>query len=720
MSTGSRSKDKDRELSEILQEAQLLRTDVLQRAQREARHNAEPLWRLILREGLLSDEQLFRALKQYVRVPVLAEEHLENVVVPAELRQAVAPALAQQLGILPLERSTDGRRAALAMLDPTLDLSPLWPALSKLGVAEVRRFLLNLQTLRRGMQMFYGQAWQADASDASLDGPTPPPSRSAVTQPIPRPVSDGPSVMVDPQLQAEIAQLSGSMLVPELSGETAIPVEAPTPPPVSASRQQLPISLMAILPSGLSARGEAAATSQTSGRIPASPTPVPPRAAGEAVATPSAPITPAAPAAAAPIEPVLEVLEPTSSAASSRATPLRELSGPRAQAPGRTTGPIPPSAVEQARAAPGSTRSGQGHAAPLSAPSAVSGPTPGRAPSAQSGPSGAGVPPRLTPTVAGVRALPRPTLAPPLPATTFRRPPTPSTPIVLEQSSRSGQSPLPELSADIVVDVDEDRSGLTLNRSGLRVPTVAAESSHEVAQDAVGDALMATCEALVATLEKQLRTTWPTTLARLAQGVGDRLGFAPRAVRELMLMARLRGVLRAELMMRGPLPPVQPTLLGYATSSPIHGAAQELQKVLVDFMRLPQDENEPLGVRILHATALALDLHNSGLADDALLAKLREQAGDTDVVFHVHKALALDPPQLEPATGEPAEAAASRPPAPLVAAVATAVPLSPAPSLHPLPPRMPAVPWRTVWTLWPMSDNKVSDEDLLPYTPTQA
>ncbi len=720
MSTGSRSKDKDRELAEILQEAQLLRADVLQRAQREARHNAEPLWRLLLREGILSDEQLFRALKQYVRVPVLAEEHLDNVVVPAELRQAVTPALAQQLGILPLERSTDGRRAAVAMIDPTLDLSPLWPALSRLGVAEVRRFLLNLQTLRRGMQMFYGQVWQADASDASLDGPTPPPSRSAVTQPIPRPVSDGPSVMVDPQLQAEIAQLSGSMLVPELSGETAIPVEAPTPPPVSANRSQLPLSLMATLPSGLSARREAEATSQTSGRIPASPTPLPPRAAADPVAIPSASVAAAAPAIAAPIELAPELLEPTSSAASSRATPLRELSGPRAPTPGRApTGPIPPSVVEQARAAPGSTRSGQVHAAPpLSVPSAVSGPTPGRAPSAQSGPPGAAVPPRLTPTVAGVRALPRPTLAPPLPATTFRRPPTPSTPIVLEQSSRSGQSPLPELSADMVV--DEDRSGLTLDRSGLRVPTVAAESGREVALDTVQDALMATCEALVATLEKQLQTTWPTTLARLAQGVGDRLGFAPRAVRELMLMARLRGVLRAELLKRGPLPPVQPTLLGYATSSPLHAAAQELQKVLVDFMRLPQDENEPLGVRIVHTTALALDLHNSGLADEELLAKLREQAGDTDVVFHVHKALALDPPQPEPPPGEPAAGAASLPPATPIATATAAVPLVHAPSLQPIPPRMPTVPWRTVWTLWPMSDNKLSDEDLLPYTPIQA
>ena len=350
-----------------------------------------------------------------------------------------------------------------------------------------------------------------------------------------------------------------------------------------------------------------------------------------------------------------------------------------------------------------------------------------RAPSAQSGPGTAGQPlPRITPTTAGVRPLPRPNLAPPLPATTFRRPPAPSAPIVLpEPSAHSAQSPLPELSAEVVV--DEDRSGLTLNRSALRVPTAAAESGSEVAPDVVQDGLMAACEALVATLEANLQTSWPTALARLCQSVGDRLGFAPRAVRELMLMARLRGVLRAELQQRGPLPPAQPTLLGYPASSPLLGAAQSLQKVLVDFMHLPQDENEPLGVRIIRTAALALELHGSGLGDEELLARLREQAGDTDVVFHAHKALALDPPQLDAviaASLAPSHEASS--PSLQTANAPSNVP-SPAaafrparaPLLCPLPPRMPAVPWRTVWTTPPMSGNELSDEDLSPYSPAE-
>ena len=167
---------------------------------------------------------------------------------------------------------------------------------------------------------------------------------------------------------------------------------------------------------------------------------------------------------------------------------------------------------------------------------------------------------------------------------------------------------------------------ITANKpDALRVPTAPSESGREVAQDTAHDALLTTCEALVAILERQLQTSGPTALARLCQGVGDRLGFAPRAVRELMLVARLRGVLRAELLARGPLPPVVPTLLGYQTDSPLIGAAHELQKVLVDFMRLPQDEDEPLGARIITTAALALDLYHRGLTDEALLKELRKE-----------------------------------------------------------------------------------------------
>jgi hypothetical protein len=255
------------------------------------------------------------------------------------------------------------------------------------------------------------------------------------------------------------------------------------------------------------------------------------------------------------------------------------------------------------------------------------------------------------------------------------------------------------------VDMDEERSELSRDRSALRVPAASSEPEPEVAPDAVQDALLSTCEALVTTIESQLRTTWPTTLSRLCQGVGDRLGFAPRAVRELMLVARLRGVVRAELLTRGPLPPVVPTLLGYPTSLPLLAAARELQKVLVDFMRLPQDEDEPLGTRIVTTAALALELSASGLDEDALGAKLRELAGDTDVAFHVHKALLVDPPQLETLAAEPALPAAgpASPPAP------HRPPAAGSPALWPLPPRMPTVAWSTTQVA------QLAADGLLPY-----
>ncbi|HRI54351.1 MAG TPA: hypothetical protein PLW65_29625, partial [Pseudomonadota bacterium] len=226
------------------------------------------------------------------------------------------------------------------------------------------------------------------------------------------------------------------------------------------------------------------------------------------------------------------------------------------------------------------------------------------------------------------------------------------------------------------------------------------------------------------------------------------------------------GVLRAELLARGPLPPTVPTLLGYQTDSPLIGAAHELQKVLVDFMRLPQDEDEPLGARIITTAALALELYHRGLTDEALLLELRAQAGDTDVVFHVHKALELDPPPLsepltpapapsaaEPASAAPGPAAPASAPVPPTSAPAASAPDSPpaasmpaasapdsppaasvpAPAAvplaarsapfptgeplvqkaarWPLPPRMPAVAWTTVWVA------PLSGDDLLPYQP---
>lgn len=537
--------------------------------------------------------------------------------------------------------------------------------------------------------------------------------------------------MVDPQLQAEIAQLSGSILVPEVSSEVVIPVEPPAAePPVQTSRSGLPLSLQTTMPGNLSAARSETAAPQRAVKGASGPSQHTPlhRVAGELpTAGGPAPTTPPTPMPAIAIEIDLPELRPAAPAALSQATPLRELSGPRALASRTSQNPLPsPTAAgEIARALPSSSRSGPAYLlSPAgAAPSAFSGPSAISSPSAQSGPAAA---PR---TASGTPVRPRPTAAPPLP--TGRRPlsaPSAARSMTSQPPLPSGQSPLPELTtADLVL--DDDRSGLTLNRSGLRVPTAPSEPSLEVVNDATHEALISTCEALVTTVERQLQSTAPTTLARLCQGVGDRLGFAPRAVRELMLVARLRGVVRAELQARGPLPPAQPTLLGYQTDSPLVDAARELQKVLVDFMRLPQDENEPLGARIIATAALALELYHSGLTDDELLARLRAQAGDTDVVFHVHKALVLDPPPPGPAaevvkdapaaapapSGTPAAPAAepASPASPTVGARAPAEPRSPRSPLWPLPPRMPEVGWSTVWVA------KLTDADLLPYQPPE-
>jgi hypothetical protein len=635
-----RDKDRDRELAEILQEAQLVRPDTLQRAQREARQAGESLWGRLLREGILSDEQLFRILKQYTRVPVLAEEHLENILVPPELQAAITPKLAQRLGVLPLERSTDGQRAVLAMIDPTLDIAPLWPALTQLGVSEVRRFLLSLPTLRRGMQMFYGQIWQPDASDAALDGPTPPPSRSAITMPIPQPVDEGPSVLVDPQLQAEIAQLGGSGPVPApvSSAEPTVPLATPAPAPAAASpgRPGTPLDLLTTMPSTRSSpRSEASASSL--------------RPTGTGTAAPAASASSLPPASPIPVEG-----DHADRSAGGTAVPAAARSAPL---PSRVSQPPPPSRLNQ-------------RLPPLPTPVPGSrGQVGGALPSIQSGPV---------------------------------RPPPPKSPPPGDHGAagrasapKSTQSPLPELSAADVV-VDEDRSGLTLDPGALRVPTAPAPAAREVAPDAVQDALIATCEALVATFERQHRSSWPTALSRLCQGVGDRLGFAPRAVRELMLVARLWGVLRLELLSRGPLPPRRPGLLDLQTDAPLMAALRELQKALVDFMRLPRDEEEPLGARIVATAEQALELHRQGVSEQDLPTKLRAQAGDTDVVFHVQKALGTDPPQLDPLP-------VATPPGPP----------APANDRWPLPPRMPAGPWRTVAI--PLSE--LSAEGLTPYHP---
>jgi hypothetical protein len=667
-----RSRDKDvKELADIVEEAQLVAPAAIDRALRRAHDSGRPLWRVLLREGALCEDAMFEALGAQLRVPVLTDDQLVSVIVPDELKEAVSYELAQRLGVLPLERSTDGRRAALAMVDPTLDITPLWPALTPLGVVEVRRFLMSLGTLRLGLDQFYGRGFIPDSPsivpeppEPEPEDPTLPPQRSPFAPP-----ESGPSVMVDPQLQVEIAKLSSELP----SAPVPMPIELRTTQPL-AVRVPTPSRLAAVQPNSPSVHlGEEPTASQVSAdmRMPRSP----------AVSRPPVPTVPTLPSLHS------------------------ERTGPREVAPGKSLPPAPPRAASPPTASPPT-------ASPPTASPRASTPPRGT-------PLGKSLPP-APPRAAMTSTPPRAAMTPTPPRAAMTPTPMPVPPV----SKASQLSPVPELApADVLLDEVGGAVHLTRDPDELRVPTgvdgpgIGGPTEDELLQDA----LILSCEALCAQSEAQTRSSWPGILARLCQAAADRMGLVPRAVREVMLVARLFGLQRVLLLSgdREPssLPLELTTQVGFLGDVPLGAPLRELQAVLVEFMSLPADDGAPLGVRIVRAAAQALVLWADGTSEEALLSRLLAGGADRETAEAVSRALRQDPPpreelRLPVEDREPPREPAHASRLSLSQSAAHAPPPVLRP-LWPLPPRMPEVPWttRVVPTL--------SAEDLVPHRPEE-
>ena len=76
-----------RPLVEILKESELVPPTVLARAQRYSETSGRPLWFVLLREGLLTDDKLFRVLESQLKLPVLSDDQLDGVVVAPEIER---------------------------------------------------------------------------------------------------------------------------------------------------------------------------------------------------------------------------------------------------------------------------------------------------------------------------------------------------------------------------------------------------------------------------------------------------------------------------------------------------------------------------------------------------------------------------------------------------------------------------------------------------------
>jgi hypothetical protein len=541
LSNGPRSKD-FLDLGDILQAAHLVEPAKLAQLRGEAQKRGRPLWHALTHDEVVTADALFRALRQEVRVPVLAADQLPAVSVPPELLKAVPAKTAQRMGMMPLERSTDGRRAGLAMVDPTDDITPLWPALSAAGVSEVRRFLVHLSTLRLGLEAFYGVAWVADSELVEAPSPAPgqPEKSEAAIEVDPEPLTEE---------EEEGASLAELVAAANHSGSALAPVKGTGPVP----------------------KVDPAAV--------AAPVRATPSAAHSAAHVVSAPIKNSGPSATAGLQPAKPI---------AAATPLsyrvrREVSLPE------------------------------------------------------------------------------------LPASDI---------IMLDEKSRPLRVPI----------LDE-----------ASLPAFRASSAAAAEKEPLGETLLALGEAFAAVVDEDTHSTRPGAIARLSQSVAERLGFAPRAVSELKLIARLYGVLRTRLRRAGPLPAETKDMLGFDSVLPLQTALRTLQSVFVDFMLLPTEPDMvPMGTRIVLAATTTVDLIDSGLTDDALVSRVRSMIADSMIAGALIGSLQTDLPAL----------GIDREPAPAVSSPASGSPL-----LAPKGPHMPDVTWRT------RSVAQLPDEALSPYSP---
>jgi hypothetical protein len=296
---------------------------------------------------------------------------------------------------------------------------------------------------------------------------------------------------------------------------------------------------------------------------------------------------------------------------------------------------------------------------------------------------------------------------------------------------KSREISLPELEAADVLMVEDQP--LQLDRAAM-LPE----------GEPVQEALLAAAEALLTSLEAEMATSRPRSLARLAQAVAERLGFASRAVHELTLVTRLYGLLLAQLERRGPLPPTRKDMLGYETDLPLQAALRELQGVLVDFIRLPTEPDiVPMGARIVEAVVTTLDLYDKERAaapqadmaqlSEALRLRLRESEVSSALVQILENdlsALGIEPEPPAQRTPQQAEGPSDATPSDSASQHFGGKPESedepaegaepkksdaPAPRgvvfALPRPPIMPDVRWRTGAAV------SLSAEGLLPYEP---
>jgi hypothetical protein len=229
-----------KDLGSILVDEDVLDAKDLERVARGP-HNKDgarrPLWSLLVENELATADQIFRALSGRFGVPVVSDERMADVTPPDSLKRAISRPEALAAGLFPLDLTSDGQRATVAMVDPSDDQT-LAEFLTRAQVPEGRALLARKEAIVRAVERVYGET-------TALVTPLPPQQRkkSAPSAPLKvKPVTDEDitgTVKLDPSLQAEISRLPPRMS--QADALTPLPQRrpkrpTPIPPATEATR----------------------------------------------------------------------------------------------------------------------------------------------------------------------------------------------------------------------------------------------------------------------------------------------------------------------------------------------------------------------------------------------------------------------------------------------------------------------------------------------------
>jgi hypothetical protein len=218
------------QLIDILSEYEAISPDELERVIQLYQKQGGSFTALLLKESLISEDDLFFLMSRRLGIPAIPEERLLHLTLSPEIRRRVPKHLAQHCVLVPLDLDTSCGRLSVAMFDPT-DEGVLEKIRGESRVAEIRAYLARRTAILEVIEAIYLE--EAELHDTQKLEPLPllakdeakakrpknKPDKPVVSTLDPSPLE--PKVQLDPSLEEEIAAFSEA---------STMPSEAPLPP----------------------------------------------------------------------------------------------------------------------------------------------------------------------------------------------------------------------------------------------------------------------------------------------------------------------------------------------------------------------------------------------------------------------------------------------------------------------------------------------------------